>query len=50
VDEDTAAGLGSVVYGLVSGYVTQALTDPGALPTAEQAAAGVMVLARGAGQ
>jgi AcrR family transcriptional regulator len=50
VDEDTAAGLGSVVYGLVSGYVTQALTDPGALPTAEQAAAGVMALARGAGQ
>jgi AcrR family transcriptional regulator len=50
VDEDTAAGLGSVVYGMVSGYVTQALTDPGALPTAEQAAAGVMVLARGAGR
>ncbi|NYJ36345.1 TetR/AcrR family transcriptional regulator [Nocardiopsis aegyptia] len=45
VDEDTAGGLGSVVYGLVTGYVVQALTDPGALPTADRAAAAIMTLA-----
>ena len=45
VDAATAAGLGSVVYGLVCGYVMQAVVDPDSLPTTEQAAAGIMALA-----
>ncbi|MFE3458924.1 TetR/AcrR family transcriptional regulator [Nocardiopsis aegyptia] len=45
VDAATASGLGSVVYGLVSGYVMQAVVAPDSLPTADRAAAAIMTLA-----
>ncbi|MCY9785689.1 TetR/AcrR family transcriptional regulator [Nocardiopsis sp. EMB25] len=45
VDEHAAASLGSVVYSLVSGYVLQAVIDPGSLPTVDQALAGLRTLA-----
>ncbi|RKS05492.1 TetR family transcriptional regulator [Nocardiopsis sp. Huas11] len=45
VDAATAAGLGSVTYALVTGYVMQAVVDPDSLPAPDQAAAGIMALA-----
>ncbi|CAL9536299.1 hypothetical protein SUDANB121_04163 [Nocardiopsis dassonvillei] len=44
LDPAEAAGVGSMVYNLVAGYVLQYLTDPGSLPTAEQALAGLRAL------
>ena len=49
VDEDTAAGLGSTAYTLVTGYAFQYLTEPDALPTVDQAAAGLRALLPGRG-
>lgn len=47
VDEDAVTGLGSVVYTLVTGYVLQYLTEPDALPTVDQAVAGLRALLPG---
>ncbi|GAB3688864.1 TetR/AcrR family transcriptional regulator [Nocardiopsis oceani] len=41
VDPSTAAGLGSMVYNIVTGYVLQYLIDPQALPTVDQAMEGL---------
>ncbi|GAB3724716.1 TetR/AcrR family transcriptional regulator [Nocardiopsis nanhaiensis] len=41
VDPSTAAGLGSMVYNVVTGYVLQYLIDPQALPTVDQAMDGL---------
>ncbi|MEU6041358.1 TetR/AcrR family transcriptional regulator [Actinomadura sp. NPDC047616] len=46
VDEDTARGLGSLVHGLVVGYVLQALLSPGTMPTADQVVAALGALTR----
>ncbi|MBR8741736.1 TetR/AcrR family transcriptional regulator [Nocardiopsis sp. MG754419] len=44
VDEATVAGLGSMVYNLVGGYVLQHLVAPDALPTVDQAVEGLRAL------
>lgn len=44
VDPASAAGLGSMVYNFVTGYVLQYLVDPEALPTVDQAVEGLRVL------
>ncbi|MFE1169465.1 TetR/AcrR family transcriptional regulator [Nocardiopsis sp. NPDC058789] len=44
VDPGTAAGLGSMVYNLVTGYVLQYLVDPDSLPTVDQAMDGLRAL------
>jgi len=49
VDDDTARGLGSLVYSLIVGYILQGLLAPEALPTAAQAARAVRTLADGGG-
>ncbi|MBE2999315.1 TetR/AcrR family transcriptional regulator [Nocardiopsis sp. HNM0947] len=46
VDDATAAGLGSMVYNVVSGYVLQYLVDPEGLPTVDQAVEGLHLLVR----
>ncbi|WP_017570832.1 TetR/AcrR family transcriptional regulator [Nocardiopsis halotolerans] len=47
VSPDVVAGLGSVVYNLVTGYVLQYLVAPDSLPTADQAVAGLEALLPG---
>ncbi|MEU3016275.1 MULTISPECIES: TetR/AcrR family transcriptional regulator [unclassified Nocardiopsis] len=44
VDPGTVAGLGSMVYNTVTGYVLQYLVDPESLPTVDQAMAGLRAL------
>ena len=44
VDDATSAGLGSMVYNLVTGYVLQYLVAPDSLPTVEQAMDGIRAL------
>lgn len=44
VDPSTAAGLGSMVYNVITGYVQQFLVDPEALPTVDQAMDGLRAL------
>ncbi|MEE2041056.1 TetR/AcrR family transcriptional regulator [Nocardiopsis sp. CT-R113] len=44
VDPETAAGLGSMVYNVISGFVIQFLVDPDALPTVDQAMDGLRAL------
>ncbi|WP_017613627.1 TetR/AcrR family transcriptional regulator [Nocardiopsis salina] len=44
VDNSTAAGLGSMVYNVVTGYVLQYLVDPEGLPTVDQAVEGLHLL------
>lgn len=44
VGPGTAAGLGSMVYNVVTGYVQQFLVDPEALPTVDQAMDGLRTL------
>ncbi|SIO89349.1 TetR/AcrR family transcriptional regulator [Nocardiopsis sp. JB363] len=44
IDDGTVAGLGSMVYNLVTGYVLQYLVDPDSLPTVEQAMDGIRAL------
>jgi AcrR family transcriptional regulator len=44
VDPGTAAGLGSTIYNVVTGYVLQYLVDPDALPTVDQAMEGMRTL------
>lgn len=44
VDPGTVAGLGSMVYNLVTGYVIQYLVAPEALPTVDQAMEGLRAL------
>ena len=41
VDPGTAAGVGSIVYSFITGYVQQFLIDPQALPTVDQAMDGL---------
>lgn len=47
VDDGTVAGLGSMVYNLVTGYVLQYLVDPTALPTVDEAVEGLSALLPG---
>ncbi|MGW9347264.1 DNA-binding transcriptional regulator, AcrR family [Nocardiopsis flavescens] len=47
LDPATVAGVGSMVYNLVTGYVLQYLMEPDSLPTAEQALEGLRALTRG---
>ncbi|MBB6118869.1 TetR/AcrR family transcriptional regulator [Nocardiopsis algeriensis] len=49
VDNATAAGTGSLLYNLITGYVIQYLVDPGALPTVDQAMEGLHSLLRSDG-
>lgn len=44
IDHGTVAGLGSMVYNLVTGYVLQYLVAPDSLPTVEQAMDGIRAL------
>lgn len=44
VDPGTVAGLGSMVYNLITGYVVQYLVDPEGLPTVDQAMDGLRAL------
>lgn len=44
VDDTTAAGLGSMVYNLVTGYVLQYLVAPDSLPSVDQAVEGIRAL------
>ncbi|MFD6951933.1 TetR family transcriptional regulator [Nocardiopsis sp. TSRI0078] len=44
VDPAAVAGLGSMAYNFVTGYVLQYLVDPEALPTVDQAIEGLRVL------
>ncbi|MFY7067919.1 TetR/AcrR family transcriptional regulator [Nocardiopsis changdeensis] len=44
IDPAVVAGVGSVLYNLVAGYVLQYLVAPDSLPTAEQALAGLRAL------
>ncbi|GHD18766.1 TetR/AcrR family transcriptional regulator [Nocardiopsis kunsanensis] len=41
VDDATAAGLGSILYNLVTGYVLQYLVEPDGLPSPDQAVEGL---------
>ncbi|MFV2177979.1 TetR/AcrR family transcriptional regulator [Actinomadura sp. LOL_016] len=47
VDAETVRGLGSLVHAMIIGYVQQALLSPESMPTADQVAAAVGVLAKG---
>ena len=44
VDDATAAGLGSILYNLVTGYVLQYLVEPDGLPSPDQAVEGLRLL------
>ncbi|MFB8764170.1 TetR/AcrR family transcriptional regulator [Nocardiopsis alba] len=44
VDADTVAGLGSMLYNIVTGYVLQYLVSPEHMPTVDQAVAGIRAL------
>ncbi|MGW5878456.1 TetR/AcrR family transcriptional regulator [Nocardiopsis terrae] len=44
IDPVTTAGLGSMLYNIVSGYVLQYLVDPDSLPTVDQAMDGLRAL------
>ncbi|MFD3688055.1 TetR/AcrR family transcriptional regulator [Nocardiopsis sp. NPDC058631] len=44
VDPGTVAGLGSMVYNVITGYVIQFLVDPEALPTVDQVMEGLRAL------
>ena len=45
IDDATAAGLGSILYNLVTGYVLQYLVEPDGLPTPDRAVEGLQMLA-----
>jgi len=49
IDEQTVRTIGSVAMALMSGVLTQLLTDPARAPSAEQIAAGVRALGLGPG-
>ena len=49
LDEQTVRTIGSVAMALMSGVLTQWLTDPDRAPSAEQIAAGVRALGLGPG-
>ncbi|MEU0241119.1 TetR/AcrR family transcriptional regulator [Nocardiopsis sp. NPDC006198] len=49
VDPGTVAGLGSLVYNLIAGYVVQFVVDPEALPTVDQAMDGLRALVPASG-
>ena len=44
VPPEVVAGLGSMIYNLITGYVIQYLVDPDALPTVDQAVEGLRAL------
>ncbi|MET9780157.1 TetR/AcrR family transcriptional regulator [Nocardiopsis alba] len=44
LDADTVAGLGSMLYNIVTGYVLQYLVSPEHMPTVDQAVAGIRAL------
>ncbi|GAA1458919.1 TetR/AcrR family transcriptional regulator [Nocardiopsis exhalans] len=44
VDPGTVAGLGSMIYNIVTGYVQQYIVDPDSLPTVDQAMEGLRAL------
>ncbi|MBE1532429.1 TetR family transcriptional regulator C-terminal domain-containing protein [Actinomadura algeriensis] len=47
VGEETARGLGALVHALIIGFVQQSLLSPESMPTADQVAEAVGLLARG---
>ncbi|ASO21773.1 AcrR family transcriptional regulator [Actinoalloteichus hoggarensis] len=44
IDDRLGAGLGSVVYSLVTGYIVQSLIDPDSMPPVEDVVAGIRAL------
>ncbi|APU16595.1 MULTISPECIES: TetR/AcrR family transcriptional regulator [Actinoalloteichus] len=44
IEHSAAAGLGSVVYALVTGFIVQALIDPESMPPVEDVVAGIRAL------